>query len=82
MCSPTPQRVGDNREGRIDGSDGRKEARIRHVQIINPMSLAVEIEDRLFWIGSEPQCAGLRVNIQLATWKLLSILFMKMNGTR
>ena len=54
-----PERIGDNRQGRIDRADRREEACICHVQIIDPMRLAVEIENRLFRIGSEPQRAGL-----------------------
>jgi hypothetical protein len=53
-----PERIGDNREGGIHGADRRKETRVCHVQIIDSMRLAV-IENRLLWIGSEPQRASL-----------------------
>jgi hypothetical protein len=55
MQSPTRSALAIiNRRGGIHGADRRNEARICHVQIINPMRLAVEVEDGLFGIGSEP----------------------------
>ena len=54
-----PQRIGDDRQGRVYRADRRKEARIGHIQIVDPVRLAVEIENRLAGIGAEPQRAGL-----------------------
>jgi hypothetical protein len=36
-----------------------EETRVRNVQIIDPVSFAVEIKNRLFGVGSELQRAGL-----------------------
>src|SRR5918993_225924 len=49
------QSVGDDGQGRVEGSNGWKEASIRHVHIVEIMDFAVAVEDRSRGILAEPK---------------------------
>ena len=49
------QRVGDDCQGWIDSSNGREKTGVGNIEVIDFMSLAIDVEDRLTWIGSETQ---------------------------
>ena len=52
-------RIGDRGEGRVHRSDADEEARVHDIQIVELMSLAVDIQYRGLRIGSEPARPGL-----------------------
>src|SRR5579875_2751265 len=53
------QRIGDDRQRRVNGADRREKARIDHVKIVELVRLAVEVEHGSLWIGAEARGAGL-----------------------
>src|SRR5215475_3714035 len=54
-----PDRVGHSGESRSYRSHARQEARIRHVQIVKLVGLAVDIEHGCRWISAETAGPGL-----------------------
>jgi len=54
-----PQRVGDDRQGRVDRANRGEKARVRHIQIVELVRLAIRVEHRCCWVGAKPQCARL-----------------------
>src|SRR6185437_13623810 len=53
------KRVGDDGQGRVHRADGRKKARIRQIEVVELVRLAVEIEHGGLGVGSETRGAGL-----------------------
>ncbi len=53
------KRVGHRRESRVDGTDADEEARVHHVQIVQLVRPAVDVEHRSSWIGPEAARARL-----------------------
>src|SRR6185312_17046417 len=53
------QRVGDDGQRRIDGTDRREKAGVGDIEIVDAMRLAVDVEHRGRRIAAEAQRAGL-----------------------
>src|SRR5436305_12393511 len=51
--------VGHGRERRVHRSDAGKEARVDYVQVVELVGLAVDVDHRARWVGSEPARPGL-----------------------
>ena len=47
------ERVGHGRQGRVDRPDAGEDARVRDIQIVELMGLAVDIEDRRGRVGAK-----------------------------
>src|SRR5947209_16645272 len=52
-------RIGDCGEGRVHRADADEEAGVDNVQVVEPVGLAVHVENRRLGVAPEAACAGL-----------------------
>jgi hypothetical protein len=47
------ERVGDDRQRRVDSAAGREERTVDNIKVVEVMSPAIYVQNRLLWIGAE-----------------------------